>query len=771
MASRSESHKSRKKAKHEANQEALDRLYEKCEQAGAIQGSKFVHTIRKAAKSLQACATAVTTTKEAKALHGVGDSLARIIVPKTKDASIVPLSRASSSTSTTIVTANTSAESISTATDTTTTTTSNRLKRKAPPNANLNTDRKLSGKHSAYLTAVKDAECLQLPADDWRVILIVDGREHGWEKVLAKLQMSGIPSEKRNLPIGDMAWIARSGSIEIMLGTIIERKEVHDLASSLFGTRYLEQRLRLQHCGLPQVFLLVEGDTKSVTNCPHESLQMAMMETRVQLDFQVVQTKHLEDTVRFLKSVHRRILQRSFPSAFYGGDTTASSLPTFSSPSANRRKRRKSIMKPYHRDRRSFEEMVFDKPPLTPFGTSRFITYKELKCKVEKDREEGTKTIGAIFCGMLKQIPKVSNSTIPPLAQAFPTPHALLQALDGLNETDGKSLLADLVTGNQRVGEQKAREIYYTFMTGGDESLVATSFTVDAVQEITDSVAAQRPESQETSSGRASKKDTRAGNGRIENARTNLPVIQKPARTTSQRDHGAIMLLESPSPSTDTPKSKLRTGCGEPHMEPSPPMQGKSRTSYEIADEYDNPRFPPKSEPALSRSDDKRELGNGTELLTHLTLSENRSLVPIGNVNNEIIRCVEKEPSKAPNRCRESIDSLDLEIAKLAEKSRHRSAPVDLSQSSDDNHAERWGFAIDAGASFCKRLTISQEGALTSDSDGDESLRERISRRKPHIQSINQPNHLMPSASVLREVSTSDNGYGLLNPEIIDLSH
>jgi crossover junction endonuclease MUS81 len=285
-----------------------------------MQGSKFVHTIRKAAKSLQACTTAVTTTKEAKALHGVGDSLARIIVLKHKEVCIIPLSRASSITSTTSVSASITAESITTGP---TSTITNKLKRKTPPNATLVPDRKvdasyrLSGKHKAYLTAVKEAESLQLPADDWRVILIVDGREHGWEKVLAKLQMSGIPSEKRNLPIGDMAWIARSGSIEIMLGTIIERKEVHDLASSLFGTRYLEQRLRLQHCGLPQVFLLVEGDTKSVNNCPHENLQMAMMETRVQLDFQVIQTKHLEDTVRFLKCAHRRILQRAFPSAFY----------------------------------------------------------------------------------------------------------------------------------------------------------------------------------------------------------------------------------------------------------------------------------------------------------------------------------------------------------------------------------------------------------------------------------------------------------------------
>jgi len=454
----------KKKAQNEANQEGLNRLWERYEKCSENPNSKMKSTVRKAIKSIQACKTVIRTTKEAKALHGIGDALARVII-KRQDSlfsskhmdlgsenqkeslplnSVLPIQRKHLT-----------------------------LKRKIPPPPPLQDSTiestTLSERQKSYSKAVAASKSLHLPKYNWKVVLLVDGREHHSKRMIAKLEMSGVPSEVRHLPIGDMAWVAKSGLIEVMLGTIVERKEVHDLASSLYGTRYKEQRLRLQNCGLPQVFLLVEGDTKDVENCPHDTLQMAMMETRIELGFQVVQTRHLEDTVRFLKSVHRRILQRTFPSAF--GDSVTTSLPIFSSPNARGLRRRRSIKKRPKNDRQSFEEIIFDNPPKPPLGSSRFITYQELKCKVEKDREEGTKTIHAIFCGMLKQIPKVSDSTVQSFVQAYPTPDAMFHALEGLNVCEGKNLLSDLGTGTKKVGGQRALQIYYTFMAGGNDDL------------------------------------------------------------------------------------------------------------------------------------------------------------------------------------------------------------------------------------------------------------------------------------------------------------
>ena len=41
-------------------------------------------------------------------------------------------------------------------------------------------------------------------------------------------------------------------------------------------------------------------------------------------------------------------------------------------------------------------------PPVPPLDSQRFMTYGELKAKVEMDREAGTKTMGAIYMAMCK---------------------------------------------------------------------------------------------------------------------------------------------------------------------------------------------------------------------------------------------------------------------------------------------------------------------------------------------------------------------------------
>jgi ERCC4 domain len=125
------------------------------------------------------------------------------------------------------------------------------------------TKRAISKKQTDYYDAVQNAEkkLYYHKGYCWRVVLLVDGREHKCNHVQAKCRMSGIPCEERNLPIGDMAWIAQGYDpnkrgtvlVELMLGTIIERKSLEDLKSSIYGTRYYEQRLRMKHCGIQQL--------------------------------------------------------------------------------------------------------------------------------------------------------------------------------------------------------------------------------------------------------------------------------------------------------------------------------------------------------------------------------------------------------------------------------------------------------------------------------------------------------------------------------------
>ena len=306
-----------------------------------------------------------------------------------------------------------------------------------------------------------------------------------------------------------MTWIARSehDQVEIMCGTIVERKESADLVSSLFGTRYLEQRLRLQNCGLPQLLFLVEGDLTRNSNCPMETLHMAMMETRA-LGFHAIHTNHLQDTVRHLKGLHRRIVQRTFPQAFSSELPTFSNSPLIESRGRNRRRRRPT----------SLLEMVFDGPPVPPLDSQRFMTYGELKAKVEMDREAGTKTMGAIYMAMcklckpmsisivslpffdiqvlffffwipfwlggciytVKQVSTLSHKKCEAIASNYPTIHSLMTAFTEIfnsstsSSSQPQTLVRDIPCGSQKVGPKAANELYLSCCMGRDGSLLPT---------------------------------------------------------------------------------------------------------------------------------------------------------------------------------------------------------------------------------------------------------------------------------------------------------
>ncbi|KAG7369674.1 ERCC4 domain containing protein [Nitzschia inconspicua] len=473
------------------NQDALDRLQEMLIKAQANLNSNFVHTLRRGMVSVRECRHPILTQKEACALKNIGPTLAKVIVPPTTNpqgkssntntnskappkAIVAPMARPlrslqqdSSSTAITKIDENKTTIQPSSA---------------AVPTA----------KEKAYYKAKQEAETLILPSNGpWKLILLIDGREHNSKQVVSQCKQSGIPCEERHLPIGDMAWIAQcvqpktngmssssssssseNNPIEIMVGTIIERKEVADLACSLYGTRYSEQRLRLSQCGLPQVLFLVEGDTSQVVNCPAETLQMAMMETRIQLGFQIVQTKNLSETVRVLKGLHRRIVQRTFPEAF--DKNVGIAVPSFANDpgeigprstnnSGRRRNRRPS----------SLLEMVFDTKPQPPFGASRFITYDEIKAKVLMDREQGTKSVQAITMAMLKQIPSLSQKKCTAIAEQYPTMNRLIEALC-YHDGDPQSLLSGISMGRQTVGPKSAAEVFAACCMLGDGSVVAS---------------------------------------------------------------------------------------------------------------------------------------------------------------------------------------------------------------------------------------------------------------------------------------------------------
>ena len=81
--------------------------------------------------------------------------------------------------------------------------------------------------------------------EDWEVTLVLDSREVRTLQDRAflqnRLQQVGVTCDVRAIALGDMQWVLRSRSgQEIMLSTIVERKNMRDLAMSIVDGRFNE---------------------------------------------------------------------------------------------------------------------------------------------------------------------------------------------------------------------------------------------------------------------------------------------------------------------------------------------------------------------------------------------------------------------------------------------------------------------------------------------------------------------------------------------------
>ena len=86
-----------------------------------------------------------------------------------------------------------------------------------------------------------------LPAGSYSIQLVMDNREiHSQvdrDRLERKIGEAGIDYTVRALDIGDVLWIAKSGSDEYVLDYIVERKRMDDLVSSITDGRFHEQKV------------------------------------------------------------------------------------------------------------------------------------------------------------------------------------------------------------------------------------------------------------------------------------------------------------------------------------------------------------------------------------------------------------------------------------------------------------------------------------------------------------------------------------------------
>ncbi|CAN0080043.1 unnamed protein product, partial [Hapterophycus canaliculatus] len=126
----------------------------------------------------------------------------------------------------------------------------------------------------------------------------------------SSLLQKGVRCETRQLPLGDMLWIARrtdDPTSEVLLGYIVERKTASDLASSIIDGRYDEQKRRLKLSGLRRRIYLVEGNLSHQSQLAPSALRSALASSQACGGLAVVQCDSLRDSVDFLARTHRHI--------------------------------------------------------------------------------------------------------------------------------------------------------------------------------------------------------------------------------------------------------------------------------------------------------------------------------------------------------------------------------------------------------------------------------------------------------------------------------
>ena len=170
---------------------------------------------------------------------------------------------------------------------------------------------------------------ITLRPGEYEIILIVDamevagggagGKQSRKTVTIEELETLQVRYETKKLSIGDFIWVARPKSgrgSDLVLPYVVERKRMDDLRSSIMDGRYKEQKQRLNQCGLPNKYYLVEeiyaNSSKPIWQ-GHENqggggraidrsvLEQAMSNTCIRDGFNVRKTKSQKESMKFLK--------------------------------------------------------------------------------------------------------------------------------------------------------------------------------------------------------------------------------------------------------------------------------------------------------------------------------------------------------------------------------------------------------------------------------------------------------------------------------------
>ena len=289
--------------------------------------------------------------------------------------------------------------------------------------------------HQAHAQRMPPLTDGQSFSQEYDVVLLIDGREQYFrmagsagrgeslETHVERIRNNNCDAEIRTLPIGDVLWVARrkdNPREEYVLDYIIERKSLQDLIQSVKGSgRYYSQKYRLQHCGLNNVYYLVEGDIEGLGSSTDYKLVCTSCAKTSTIDgFHVLRTRSVAETL----ALYRRM--------------TCSIVLLYDSRSLDQMSARQS-------------------------RSPRYSEFDEHCRRFEKD----TLKLQDIWALMLNEVPGLGPEVCASIVQEYPTPRHLWRALKRKESvSDGECILAQVPmrrssSRGSKVGISKSKNV------------------------------------------------------------------------------------------------------------------------------------------------------------------------------------------------------------------------------------------------------------------------------------------------------------------------
>ncbi|KAJ3024342.1 Crossover junction endonuclease mus81 [Thoreauomyces humboldtii] len=292
-------------------------------------------------------------------------------------------------------------------------------------------------------------DSIRLPSGSFDIFCVVDTREVKFRKdrtyIQEQLEMQGVKTLTRALPIGDFMWIARSRNAsdgntetEVVLDYIIERKTTDDLVVSIKDSRFKDQKLRLMTCGIRHRIYLVEKSPSlaRAIDFGMTAIRTAMTQVQIMNGFFLKQTASLDESIQYLVRMTKQVAALLIRKDLVGIPPQLVTKDTF--------KEQRELFEQQH-------------------GGALYITFSTFQSLNNKSKDY---KLQDIWIRQLMTVKGVSGEKAAAFVKTFPTMRSLMDALEKCKDAGARETLVQNGGGNGRkaIGAALSKKILADFV-------------------------------------------------------------------------------------------------------------------------------------------------------------------------------------------------------------------------------------------------------------------------------------------------------------------